>query len=43
VNIILDDTFDNYARWHDNMLLALTRYALFDHVESNDAFPNNSG
>jgi hypothetical protein len=25
------------------MLLALTRYALIDHVESNDAFPDNPG
>jgi hypothetical protein len=43
VNIILDATSDNYARWRDNMLLALTSYALADHVESNDAFPDNPG
>jgi hypothetical protein len=41
VNIVLDATSDNYVRWRDNMLLALTRYALTDHVESDDAFPEN--
>jgi hypothetical protein len=43
VNIVLDATSDNYVRWRDNMLLALTRYALTDHVESDDAFPENPG
>jgi hypothetical protein len=43
VNIVLDATFDNYAWWGDNMLLTLTRYALDDHVESGDAFPDNAG
>jgi hypothetical protein len=43
VNIVLDDTSDNYARWCDNVLLALTRYALTDHVESDDAFPDILG
>jgi hypothetical protein len=27
----------------DNMLLAMMRYALADHVESDDAFPDNPG
>jgi hypothetical protein len=43
VNIVLDATSDNYAWWCDYMLLALTRYALADHIESNDAFPDNPG
>jgi hypothetical protein len=43
VNIVLDATSDNYVRWRDNMLLALTRYALTDHVESDDAFLDNTG
>jgi hypothetical protein len=43
INIILDATSSNYARWHDNMMLALTRYTLTDHVESDDAFSDNPG
>jgi hypothetical protein len=43
VNIVLDATSDNYAWWCDYMLLALTRYALADHIESDDAFPDNPG
>jgi hypothetical protein len=43
MNIILDVAFDNYARWGDNMLLTLMRYALDDHIESGDAFPDNAG
>jgi hypothetical protein len=43
VNIVLDAMSDNYVWWRDNMLLALTRYALTDHVESDDAFPDNTG
>jgi hypothetical protein len=43
VNIVLDAMSDNYVWWRDNMLLALTRYAFTDHVESDDAFPDNTG
>lgn len=43
MNIILDASSSNYACWYDLMLLALTQYALADHVESNDAFPNTLG
>jgi hypothetical protein len=43
VNIALDATSDNYARWRDNMLLALTRYALTDHVKFDNTFLDNPG
>jgi hypothetical protein len=43
MNIILDATFNSYARWHHNILLALMRYALTGHDESDDVFPNNPG
>jgi hypothetical protein len=41
VNIILDSTSSNYALWRDLMLMTLTRYSLADHVESDDAFPDD--
>jgi hypothetical protein len=41
MNIVLDAMSSNYARWHDNMMLALKRYA--DHVESDDVFPDDPG
>jgi hypothetical protein len=43
MNIILDATSDSYAQWHHNILLALMRYALADHDESDDVFPDNPG
>jgi hypothetical protein len=44
MNIILDATSSNYARWRDNMMLTLTRYALIDHIESDDdTFPDDPG
>jgi hypothetical protein len=43
MNIVLDATSDNYARWHDNMLLTPMRHALINHVVSDDAFPDNLG
>jgi hypothetical protein len=38
MNIVMDATSSNYAQWRDNMMLALTRYALADYVEFDDAF-----
>jgi hypothetical protein len=43
VNIALDATSSNYARWHENMLLTLMRYILVNHIQSDDAFPNDLG
>jgi hypothetical protein len=43
VNIVLDTTSSNYAWWRDNMMLTLMRYALADHIESDDAFLDNPG
>jgi hypothetical protein len=43
MNIALDTTPSNYARWHENMLLTLTRYILVDHIQSNDAFSDDLG
>jgi hypothetical protein len=42
MNIILDATSSNYARWRDNMMLTLTRYTLIEHIESDDdTFPDD--
>jgi hypothetical protein len=35
VTIVLDSTSTSYARWRDQVLLALHRYALNDHVLSD--------
>jgi hypothetical protein len=43
MNIILDATSSNYAQGRDNMMLVLTRYALVDHVKSDDVFPDDPG
>jgi hypothetical protein len=37
---MLDASSTHYARWRDNVLLTLRRYALSDHVLSNDTFVN---
>jgi hypothetical protein len=36
MNIVLDATSSNYTRWRDNMMLALTRYALTDEAFLDD-------
>jgi hypothetical protein len=38
VSVILDGSSAHYARWHENVLLTLRRYALPDHVLSDDSF-----
>jgi hypothetical protein len=38
VTVVLDSSSTHYARWRDNVLLTLRRYALFDHVLSDDTF-----
>jgi hypothetical protein len=38
VTVVLDASSAHYARWRDNVLLTLWRYALSDHVLSDDTF-----
>jgi hypothetical protein len=38
VSVVLDPASTHYARWRDNVLLTLWRYALSDHVMSNATF-----
>jgi hypothetical protein len=38
VSVILDGSSAHYARWRENVLLTLRRYALSDHVLSDDSF-----
>jgi hypothetical protein len=40
VSVVLDSSSTHYARWRDNVLLTLRRYALTDHVLSDATFPN---
>ncbi|XP_025806729.1 uncharacterized protein LOC112885293 [Panicum hallii] len=43
VNIVLDSTSVNYASWRDLMMLALERYALLDHIDSDVASSTDPG
>jgi hypothetical protein len=38
VSVLLDASSMHYAHWRDNVLLTLWRYALSDHVLSDDTF-----
>jgi hypothetical protein len=38
VTVVLDASSAHYVRWRDNVLLTLWRYALSDHVLSDDTF-----
>jgi hypothetical protein len=38
VSVILDSSSAHYARWRENVLLTLRRYALADHVLFDDSF-----
>jgi hypothetical protein len=38
VSVVLDSSSTHYARWRDNVLLTLRRYALSDHVLSDGTF-----
>jgi hypothetical protein len=38
VSVVLDGSSAHYARWRENVLLILRRYALSDHVLSDDCF-----
>jgi hypothetical protein len=38
VSVVLDSSSVHYARWRENVLLTLRRYALADHVLSDDSF-----
>jgi hypothetical protein len=43
VNIVLDSTSTTYSSWRDLMMIVLERYALLDHVNSNDASSTDLG
>jgi hypothetical protein len=38
VSVVLDSSSTHYARWRDNVLLTLQRYAHSSHVLSNGTF-----